>query len=469
MAKVTHDGDLDVKGALTKSDAAVVLEGDLSTVATTGAYADLSGKPTLGTAADNAEGDFATAAQGALADSAVQPGDTVPIADGGTGATTGAAARTNLGVVIGTDVQAHSAVLDATTASFLTADETKLDAVEALADVTDATNVTAAGAVMDAGAQTVAGVKTFSSSPVVPQPATTDGQTVPKSQLDTAIAALLQPGYGLTTGRSTFFDVEAIEIEEFMSSGTYIFPTGARFVKMLLKGAGGGGAAGYRGAVGTNRYGGGGGASGVGMWVTIPTADLNPAGETVTIGAAGAGGAALSIDGVGNPGTDGGATSLTTGLGTLTAGGGQGGNHVSGLAPGNPGRVGKAFGGGAFIVAGLTSLLLSGGQPGGGGAAGSSFNTANAVVIGGSGGGDTAGAGGTAGAAVAGASRLAGTFGAEGGGGGGGNTIGSGGQAGGSGGFPGGGGGGGMSSTTGTNSGAGGAGAAGLALFIAVF
>jgi hypothetical protein len=49
--------------------------------------------------------------------------------------------RTNLGLAIGSDVQAHSAVLDATTASFTTADESKLDAIEAGADVTDATNV----------------------------------------------------------------------------------------------------------------------------------------------------------------------------------------------------------------------------------------------------------------------------------------------------------------------------------------
>ena len=48
------------------------------------------------------------------------------LANAGTG-------RTNLGVAIGSDVQAYSAVLDATTASFTTADETKLDGIEASA------------------------------------------------------------------------------------------------------------------------------------------------------------------------------------------------------------------------------------------------------------------------------------------------------------------------------------------------
>ncbi|MEO1169917.1 MAG: hypothetical protein AAFW97_14525 [Pseudomonadota bacterium] len=66
--------------------------------------------------------DYATAAQGTLADSAQQPPSEGAFADG---------------------------------------DKTKLDGIEALADETDATNVAAAGAVMDTGTQSIAGNKTF--------------------------------------------------------------------------------------------------------------------------------------------------------------------------------------------------------------------------------------------------------------------------------------------------------------------
>jgi hypothetical protein len=65
------------------------------------------------------ETDYATAAQGSKADSALQDAD------------------------IGSSVQGYAAVLANTTASFLTADETKLDNIEAFADVTDTTNVVA--------------------------------------------------------------------------------------------------------------------------------------------------------------------------------------------------------------------------------------------------------------------------------------------------------------------------------------
>jgi len=60
-------------------------------------------------------------------------------------------ASQNLDLEIGVDVQAHSATLDATTASFTTADETKLDGIEALADVTDATNIAASGGYVAGG------------------------------------------------------------------------------------------------------------------------------------------------------------------------------------------------------------------------------------------------------------------------------------------------------------------------------
>lgn len=67
------------------SDAAIAATkiAGLSTVATTGAYTDVTGTPTLGTAAAAATGDFATAAQGTLADSAIQSGDLATVATTG--------------------------------------------------------------------------------------------------------------------------------------------------------------------------------------------------------------------------------------------------------------------------------------------------------------------------------------------------------------------------------------------------
>lgn len=58
-----------------------VQPGDLASVATSGAYADLSGTPTLGTAAATAATDYATAAQGGLAATALQPGSIDTLAE----------------------------------------------------------------------------------------------------------------------------------------------------------------------------------------------------------------------------------------------------------------------------------------------------------------------------------------------------------------------------------------------------
>lgn len=66
------DAATSAQGALADS---AVQPGDLAAVATSGDYDDLINLPTLGTAAATDATDYATAAQGATADSALQPGD----------------------------------------------------------------------------------------------------------------------------------------------------------------------------------------------------------------------------------------------------------------------------------------------------------------------------------------------------------------------------------------------------------
>jgi hypothetical protein len=91
---------------------------------------------------------------------------------------------------IGVTVQGYTSVLANTTASFLTADESKLDGIEALADVTDTTNVTAAGALMDSEVTNLADVKAFN---------TTDYATAAQgTTADNALAASAVSTFGGT-------------------------------------------------------------------------------------------------------------------------------------------------------------------------------------------------------------------------------------------------------------------------------
>jgi hypothetical protein len=96
--------------------------------------------------------------------------------------------------------------------NFTTADNTKLDAIEAGADVTDATNVTAAGALMDSEVTNLAAVKAF---------ATSDYATA--AQGTTADAALPKAGGAMTgaiTTNSTFDGVDIATRDAVLTSTT---------------------------------------------------------------------------------------------------------------------------------------------------------------------------------------------------------------------------------------------------------
>jgi len=147
-------------------------------------------------------------------------GTDVPVTDGGTGASDAATARTNLGIAIGSDVQAYSAVLDATTASFLIADETKLDGIEVLADVTDTTNVTAAGALMDS--EVDADIKTLS------LPANTTISAFGASLVDDASASVGRTTLGVvsatTSAEGLVERATQAEVDTGADVGRYVTP-----------------------------------------------------------------------------------------------------------------------------------------------------------------------------------------------------------------------------------------------------
>jgi hypothetical protein len=186
------------------------------------------------------------------------------------------------------------------------------------------------------------------------------------------------------------------QVDIFTSSGTWTKPVGARFVEVTLIGGSAGGGSGRVGAAGTAATGGGGGASSAIVNYTFYADDLN-ATETITVGAAGVGGAEVSTDDTdGNDGTSGGETAIGVGINnklrTYTANPGLGGKNAAAGAGGASSigatafNTGQGSGGSSSSTGAIgTSGTNSSGFNTLGGASGGGVSTANAPANGGTG------------------------------------------------------------------------------------
>lgn len=402
----------------------------------------------------------------------------------------------------------NGTVLAATTASFLIADESKLDGIEAGADVTDATNVAAAGAVMDTGNETIAGVKTFSSDPIIPDEAynATNWNGVLEPPTKNAVRDQFETLPDISVENDITLDVTdplialigrtGLDVQPFVYTGStqiWTKPANATIVAVIAIGGGGQGGSGRKGAAGSLRFGGGGGQGGMISFAILEASACGPT-ETVTIGAGGStgGGAQTASNTDGVTGQAGGAT--TFGSLVNAAGGNPGiqGKNDSGYGGGNPWSLSSTAGvyaglssgmaakrasfmnyGGAFSTTAATpTAAMGGGGVGSGGAGGgiaiddtgragtnSSGSPGAAAVTGGA--VNTAGGAGNAGTGM--------TGGGGGSGGGASNGGGAAGAGGAGGNYGGGGGGGGAGVNSVSDSGAGGAGANGYCLVITVY
>jgi hypothetical protein len=106
---------------------------------------------------------------------------------------------------------------------------------------------------------------------------------------------------------------------------TYVRPSRLKYIKVICVGAGGGGGSGRAAATGA-RFGGKGGGGGAIVIAQFKRSEI-PGLTTITVGATGSGGTAVSITNNGNPGTNGGNTSF--GSLVVAAGGTSGSGGVN--------------------------------------------------------------------------------------------------------------------------------------------
>lgn len=267
-----------------------------------------------------------------------------PVVAGGTGAASASAARTNLGLAIGTNVQAYDATLTSIAALGTAADKGLYSTgVDTWAEF----SLTSAGRALiddaDASAQrTTLGLGTAATAagPTGEIVGTTDTQTLTNKTLESPVIN------GTITG--TVALAGAKSVQTFTASGTWTRPSGVTKVLMFVTGGGG------KGDEDNTTGGSGGGATAIKFLdvSAIPSSTITVgAAKTGSTAAASAGNLSRWSDGTNTITANGGATSSSAGAtasgGDLNIQGGRPDRGVGGSSfwgQGADGKAGEAYG-----------------------------------------------------------------------------------------------------------------------------